>query len=241
MMRQLQERTDALEARAAEQEAFIHSVSHVLKTPLSSILAAAEIVQEELAEASDDSLDGLSLIVRNGERMRDIIEDLLQLARATAGLNDLVLEPVSLDDVLRAVQHELFAQLHARDAQLEIQRPLPVVNGHAGRLTEVFTNLIDNAIKYTPSERQPRVQVSGCAENGMVTCVISDNGVGIAAGDRERIFGLLERINGSGDTTPGSGVGLAVAARVVERHGGRISVEDSLQGGSSFRLTLPMP
>jgi signal transduction histidine kinase len=116
-----------------------------------------------------------------------------------------------------------------------------VVNGHAGRLTEVFTNLIDNAIKYTPLERQPRVQISGRAEDGMVTCVISDNGVGIAATDRERIFELLERVRGAGDTPPGSGVGLAVAARVVERTGGRIWVEDGLDGGSSFRLTIPMP
>ena len=118
--------------------------------------------------------------------MREIIDDLLGLARATAGLQDLELQPVRLDDVLRAAQAELLAKLQTRNVRLTVEEPLPVVSGHAGRLTEVFTNLIDNAIKYTPPERQPQMRVTACVRDEMVTCAVSDNGIGIPTEHREQ-------------------------------------------------------
>jgi signal transduction histidine kinase len=228
-----------LRARAEEQEAFIHTVSHALKTPLSSVLAVAELLNDQKAVGAEAPADAVAIILRSAERMREIIDDLLGLARATAGLQDLAMGPVPLDAALETAEHELLAKLQTRNVQLTAERPLPRVYGHAGRLAEVFTNLIDNAIKYTPPERRPQVQVSASVLDGIVSCAVTDNGIGIPGEQREQIFQLFRRLDGARHVeTSGSGVGLAVVARIIERHGGRIWVEDGPAGGSCFRFTL---
>jgi signal transduction histidine kinase len=230
----------ALQARATEQDTFIHAVAHGLKTPLSAIYAVAKLLESQPEAIADGPVDSVAMIVRNAERMRQHVDDLLALARATAGLNDLVFAPVSLDEVLQTAAQELHAELQARAVQLCLDAPLPAVHGHAGRLTEMFTNLLDNAIKYTPPDRQPQIRVGATIQDGMVVCSVTDNGIGIPAEERERIFELFRRGDREHSApASGSGVGLAIVARVVERHGGRVWVEDGAQGGSCFRVTLP--
>jgi signal transduction histidine kinase len=237
--RELEQRTRQLEARAAEQEGFVREVSHALKTPLASIVAMSEVLEQDAESLGGVWPDGLALIRRVSARMESILSDLLTLARASSGLDELELRPVALDAVLDTAVHELCAQLAGRAAKLEVAGPLPVVLAHEGRLAEVFTALIDNAIKYTPADRHPRVQIGARSAGGTVHCWVSDNGIGIPPDQRQCVFELFRRLDGARALqTNGSGVGLAVVARIIERFGGRIWVEDSPLGGACFRLSL---
>ena len=239
---ELQTRAKRLEAQAAEQDAFIHTVSHALKTPLTSIVAMAGLFEQQADTTLTGPPNGLAVIVRNGERMGRLIDDLLRFAQATVGVTELEFQPVCLEDVVQAATQELFAPMQSRDVRLMIESPLPLVYGHSGRLTEVVTNLLGNAIKYTPLDRQPRIRVWASVGEGMVTCSVCDNGIGIPPEQRERVFQLFQRLEGGPEVqAAGSGVGLAVVARVIEQHGGRVWVDDGLDGGSCVRFTLPAP
>ena len=230
----------ALEAKTREQDAFLHTVSHALKTPLTSILAMAEMLEEEVEGHSEATRHGLALIHRNAQRLHTILDDLLGLARATAGLENLEMAPVDLASVLETVQSELSSHLRSRAVSLRIQSPLPCVIGHEGRLAEAFTNLIDNAIKYTPLDRQPEIEIGARLEDGIVDCWVADNGIGIPPDQREEAFELFRRLDTAKHLeTSGSGVGLAVVRRIVERHGGSVWIEDTSQGGCQFHLTIP--
>lgn len=240
MIESIRAHVNALEAKAKEQAELIHTISHAIKTPLSSILAMAGLLEDVAEPQSEEVRHGLEVIHRNAARLRDIVDDLLGLARATAGLENLEMAPVELETVLETVQLELASHLQAREVRLSITRPLPCVLGHAGRLTEVLTNLIDNAIKYTPAERRPEIEVGARLEGGFVECWVTDNGIGIPPDQRAFVFDLFRRLDeAKALRTVGSGVGLAVVARIVERHGGRVWIDDGRCGGSSFHLTLP--
>ena len=240
MIEAIRAHVNALEAKAREQAELIHTISHAIKTPLSSILAMAGLLDEVVDSQSEQVQHGLEVIHRNAARLRDIVDDLLGLARGTAGLENLEMAPVELEAVLEAVQLELASHVQARDVRLSIAAPLPCVLGHAGRLTDVFSNLIDNAIKYTPPERRPEIEIGTRLEGGFVECWVSDNGIGIPPDQRASVFDLFRRLDeAKALRTAGSGVGLAVVARIVERHGGRVWIDNGRCGGSSFHLTLP--
>jgi signal transduction histidine kinase len=239
LTRALQERARALELRTEEQEAFIHTVSHALKTPLSSVIASAEIAAEEIQLTHRVPDREMSIIIRNGERMRVLLEDLVGLTRAGTGLDKAMMASLSLDEVVNSAEQEVAVELGARMALITRQSRLPFVIGHAGRLAELFTNLIDNALKYTPANRRPRIHIEANLTGEFVSCAVSDNGIGIAHDQWERIFGLFERLPEARELKEGSGIGLAVVKRVVELHGGQIWVESSNNRGSCFRFTLP--
>jgi signal transduction histidine kinase len=237
--RELKERARALELRTEEQEAFIHTVSHALKTPLSSVIASAEIAAEEIRLANRMPDREMSVIIRNGERMKVLLEDLVGLTRATAGLDKALMEPLSLEEIVNSAEQELAVELRSRQALITRRPHLPFVTGHAGRLTELFTNLMDNALKYTPVNRQPQIQIEAVLAGDFVSCAVSDNGIGIAQDHRDRIFRLFERLPEARELKEGTGIGLAVVKRVVELHGGQIWVESNNNRGSCFRFTLP--
>jgi signal transduction histidine kinase len=240
MIEAIRAHVSALEEKTREQDAFLHTVAHALKTPLTSILAMAEVLQEDTQKQDENTRHGLTLIHRNARRLRTILDDLLGLARATAGLENLEMAPVELDSVLETVQSELSSHLRSRTVALHIGAPLPCVIGHEGRLAEAFTNLIDNAIKYTPADRQPEIEIGARLEDGIVECWVADNGIGIPEEQREEAFELFRRLDTAKHLeATGSGVGLAVVRRIVERHGGRIWIEDNPTGGCQFHLTIP--
>ena len=236
---ELADRTRALEAKTAEQDAFIYTVSHDLKAPLVSIQGMAELLEQDASpRLLDDDRFYISRIVENARRLAALLEDLLTLSRV--GRADTEPLTVELGSVVESAREHLLVQVARRDAKICVAAPLPPARGNPVRLEEVFTNLIDNAIKYTPQDRRPEIEIGARAAGDLVECWIDDNGVGIEPEQRERVFGLFQRLaDGKRLHAAGTGVGLAIVARIVQVHGGRVWIEPSAAGGSSFHFTLP--
>jgi signal transduction histidine kinase len=238
---ELQTTVAALREKADEQDAFLYTVSHDLKAPLVSIQGMALLLGEDERELSADQQHGLRRIRSNVEQMRMLLDDLLTLSRIGRTDNDT--EPVPLTSIVEEALQHVDASLRGRDALVVCDQPLPSVCGNKSRLVELFQNLLDNAIKYTPRDRRPELRIGAESHEQGVECWVQDNGVGIPPDQRGRVFGLFQRLSEGKRLHPdGTGAGLAIVARIVQTHGGRIWIEDAPGGGgggSVFRFTLP--
>jgi light-regulated signal transduction histidine kinase (bacteriophytochrome) len=166
--------------------------------------------------------------------MGTLIDDLLAYSRV--GRDDRPLAPVPLDDAWDAAVEQLSATIESSDAKVE-RGALPVVDGDRGQLVQVFANLIGNAVKYR-GEATPEVRAEARRANGVWEIAVQDNGIGIDPGDHQRIFEMFRRLH-TEDEFEGTGVGLALAKRIVERSGGDIRVESARGSGSRFVVMLP--
>lgn len=224
-----------LEVANADLERFATIAAHDLRAPLTTIRGYAELLADQ-ADISGDarSLDIARRVERLVERGTDLITDLLAYSRS--GLDSGSLETVELTPLARQVAVEV-VEAADRSARVVVAE-LGCVSGDVSQLRQVFQNLLANAVKYCPPERQPEVVVDALtARDGRVTIRISDNGYGIPVNERHRLFEIFER--GSRTTgIGGSGVGLAICERIVGRHGGSIWVEDAPEHGARFCFTL---
>jgi light-regulated signal transduction histidine kinase (bacteriophytochrome) len=166
--------------------------------------------------------------------MRRLIDDLLTYSRA--GRGDRALEPVASAEVAKRVCDDLKGRDGARPAEI-VLRGLPDVKGDEQQLGQLFQNLIGNACKFVPDGRTPRVTVSAEREGAHWRFTVADNGIGLDAAHADRIFRMFQRLH-SRDEYPGTGIGLAIAKKVVERHGGTIWAEPNPDGGARFCFTL---
>ena len=166
--------------------------------------------------------------------MRELIDDLLRFSRVPKA--DLDLKPTSLERVVETAVEDLWARIEETGSAVDWEA-LPTIPADPVLLEDLFQNLVSNAIKYR-SSRPPRIFIS--AEEGEEEWLVSveDNGIGISEEDRREIFRPFKRLHGRGDRA-GTGMGLAIAQRIVERHGGEIWVESALGKGSVFRFTIP--
>jgi signal transduction histidine kinase len=225
--------TDVTEQRRMEAElrAFADVVAHDLREPVTG-LAHLVTLLERRADAPPDGAV-LDLMRASTERARELIDGVLAYARA----GELRLAPVDLGTLMDEVAQDLRARFdHAgEDATLDVGE-LPEVRGDAQQLRRLLQNLVANAVKFRRADRPLRVRVSAYAGTDGWVIGVEDNGVGVAAHESARIFGMFTRASGEHE---GSGIGLAVCRRVVEAHGGRIWVEPANGGGSVFRFTLP--
>ena len=231
---ELAETTARLERSNEELQRFATVASHDLREPLRVVSGFADL----LARRHGDQLgtDGnrfVEAITTGVARMDEMISDLLAYARA--GQIDQPFEPVDASEVVADVLSGLQRAIDDAGATVEVE-PLPMVNGNAASLRQLFQNLIANAIKFV-DDRPPhvRVWVAEVPEGWRFT--VRDNGIGIAPDQAERIFGMFTRLHG-GERYPGTGVGLAVCQRIVDVHGGRIWVEPAPGGGSQFMFTI---
>ena len=222
--------TDVTRERRMEAElrSYADMVAHDLREPITGIAHLVTLL-ERGAEAPP-SPEVLALLRASTERARELIDGVLVYARA----GELSRERVALARLMDEVAADLRPSLEAAGAAVDVGE-LPEVEGDARQLRRLLQNLVGNAVKFR-GDAPPRVEVSARpgAEDWVVT--VRDNGVGVAADDVERIFGMFARAGGDAE---GSGIGLAVCRRVVEAHGGRIWVEQAEGGGSAFRFTLP--
>ncbi len=228
---ELEHRNDALERSNEELERFAYAAAHDLKAPLARIEMAL-MATRTAGEATEVLLD---IAQRAASRMRQLIEDLLDYAgvQARAGRA----EPVELDAVLTEVLDDLAALIS--DAGVRVDRgPLPVVVGHRSLLRQLLQNLLTNAVKFRRDLGEPIVRVDGAEDADGVILRVSDNGIGIPAGQRDEVFAMFTRLHGD-DRAPGSGIGLATCAKVVSHHGGRIWVDDGIEGGVAVHVRLP--
>ncbi|EKO40353.1 MAG: PAS domain S-box [Solidesulfovibrio magneticus str. Maddingley MBC34] len=233
---------------------FISTVSHELRTPLTSVLGFAKIIRRKFLELVVPALppgdariargtgqirENLDIIVAEGERLTELVDDVLDIAKMESGRCEWDMEPISLAAV---ADHAVKAAtpLAARKGlalTADIASDLPAVMADRDRLVQVLLNLIGNAVKFTTSGW---VRLSAAAVDGEVRVAVADSGAGIAAKDLETIF---EKFKQAGDTLTekpkGTGLGLPICRQIVERHGGRIWAESVPGKGSVFRFTLP--
>jgi chemotaxis family two-component system sensor kinase Cph1 len=231
----LAEKTAALESSNEDLRGFAHAASHDLREPLRTIASYVELLRLEYEPRLDDTARQYLTAVTDGvERMRGLLEAILAYAQATRT----TLHPVVFDST-RALDKAV-ADLEARMIEsgcLLTRDPLPVVRGDEALLTELFQNLLSNATKFR-ADRPLRVHVSARSSDTEHEFLVADNGIGIEPGHRERIFVAFERLHPR-TRFPGTGLGLSVCKRIVERHGGHIWVESEPGVGSTFHFTVP--
>lgn len=224
-----------LSVRNVEMEAFIYTISHDLKSPLITIGGFSTLLEKDIARGDRESTaDSLGEIKKAVELMQTHIEDLLLLSRTgrvTAEQTD-----VPLAALLEEVIGQFGRRIAGENAQLVIAPDLPTIRVDRKGFVRVYTNLIDNALKYRCPDIAPRIEIGWRREGDELRLFVRDNGQGIKKEYLQRIFGLFQRADSS---TEGTGVGLAISKRVIEVHGGRMWVESEPGKGSTFWIGLP--
>jgi len=229
---------DRLARSNRDLQAFAYSVSHDLKEPLRSVIAFQGLLRERLAELGvrdADLDDSLGRACGGAERLGRIVDDMLSYGRVDSQGRDF--ETVDLNEVVETVRLDLAASIQAAGATIRADH-LPRVLADRRQMELLFQNLLSNAIKFHPADRAPVIQLRTSAEHGLARVDVIDNGIGIDRQYFERIFELFQRLHGRADYE-GTGIGLALCKRIVERHGGRIGVESSPGLGSTFWIALP--
>jgi PAS domain S-box-containing protein len=232
----LEQSNTALTRSNAELEQFAYIASHDLSEPLRSIYGFADLLRLRYHGSLDTDADAfLDFITAGTTRMQHLIDDLLAYSRLTTRAHPLT--PVDLQQVMDIALADLDARIGDTGAKVRIDTTLPVVTGDATQLTQVFTNLIRNAITYITPGTTPDVHVSADRDGPFWRFTVADNGIGIPPEHRERVFGMFKRLH-SRDSYPGTGVGLAIVQKVVHRHEGTTTIADNPAGGTRITFTI---
>ena len=237
------ERTAQLRASVGELEAFAYSLAHDLRAPVRAIRGFTEIVLEMPPDqVSPPAVELLNRVVTASVRMDSLIQDVLALS--TVIRRPVTHSPVNVDALVCSLVQER-PEFSAPRAEITIESPLLRVVGHEALLSQCITNLLSNAVKFVEPGTVPRVRVRTeelpgrlTPADSLVRIWIEDQGIGIAAGARERIFEIFQRLHGASQYE-GSGIGLAIVRKAVERMGGRVGVDSDAKKGSRFWLELP--
>jgi len=228
-------RTSELEAVNKELEAFSYSVSHDLRAPLRAIDGFSGLLLEEHAARLDsEARQHLARVRASAQRMGDLIDDLLKLARVTR--QDLDHQTVPLSRFAKEIAQELKAKEPNRSGDIVIAADL-IASGDARLLRIALANLLANAWKYTGTIAHAKVEFGICSRDGQPTYFVKDNGVGFDMKYAEKLFGTFERLHTAAEF-PGTGIGLATVARIIRRHGGQIWAEAAVDAGATFYFTL---
>jgi signal transduction histidine kinase len=239
--RQLEEKSHQLELESKHKSQFLANMSHELRTPLNAIIGYTELISDGIyGPPSEQMRSVLERIDINGRHLLGLINDVLDLSKIEAGQLTLSLTDYSLKDVVNSVFTgvEALAAGKGLAFRTEVQPDLPRGRGDERRIAQVLLNLTGNAIKFTDAGE---VTIKASAHNGTFTVAVRDTGPGIDQADQARIFGEFQQVDGSSTRQKGgSGLGLSIAKRIVEMHGGRIWVESARGAGSTFSFTLPI-
>jgi len=226
-----------LEAKNAELERFTYTVSHDLKSPLITISGFLGLLDADAKSGNMEKFKGdLQRINEATEKMQRLLNELLELSRIGRIMNPPSNTPFAkiVEDALALTR----GRLMAGNIKVDVEKDLPIISGDRPRLVEVLQNLIDNAAKFMGDQPEPCIEISTRKEEGQQVFFVKDNGIGINPSYHERIFGLFDKLD---PRSEGTGVGLALAKRIVEVHGGHIWVESQGKDkGSMFCFTLPV-
>jgi PAS domain S-box-containing protein len=218
-----------------ELEQFAYVASHDLREPLRMVTSFSQLLAQRYTGKLDSDADEfIEFIVDGADRMANLIEDLLEFSRVAHGRP---FERVDIATVIAKVENNLGVPISDRGAKISYDA-LPSVICDRTQMIQLFQNLVANAVKFCPPERTPIIGIGAAREEDAWTFSVRDNGIGIDPEFSEKIFVIFQRLH-SRDKYPGTGIGLAICRRIVERHGGRIWVESSGGEGSTFYFTIP--
>ena len=237
--RRVDERTSELQAANKELEGFSYSVSHDLRSPLRAVDGYSRMVAEKCAEHLDD--DGrrmLGVIRSETARMGRLIDDLLTFSR----LGRQKLDSAIID--MRTMAQSVFDELAAAEPERKVRftlHPIPAARGTAAMIRQVWVNLLSNAVKFTKEREAGEIEVGAREDSaGGTIYYVKDNGAGFDMRYADKLFGVFQRLHSAGEF-PGTGVGLALVQRIVQRHGGRVWAEAEVNRGATFSFTLSQP
>jgi len=229
----VQERTAKLLDTVGELEAFSYSIAHDMRAPLRSLQGFAGILLSDHGDKLDPECQRyLGLIAKSANRMDWLIQDVLDYSRLIRG--DYPLAVVDVEQLLREIV-ATYPQLGSAGVEIELRGPFPRVLGNEAMLTQTFANLMGNAVKFVSPGVKPQVEVWAESQADRVRICIRDNGIGIAADQHEKIFGIFQRVNKNYE---GTGIGLAIVKKAVERLGGKVGLESEPGRGSTFWTEL---
>jgi PAS domain S-box-containing protein len=235
--RRVRERTLGLEEAIHELEAFSYSVAHDLRAPLRAMKGFADVViQEAAGRLTPEERDYLGRIAEASGKMDTLVGSLLAYSRLSR--DTLVVEPLDLAALIGETLLRMNSELDKRNPEIIVEAGIPDVLGHPASLRQAITNLVSNAVKFVPSGVVPRVRIAAQTREGWVRLWVEDNGIGIAPEHQARIFQVFEKLH-LPEVYPGTGIGLAIVKRSLEKMGGRVGVDSKPGEGSRFWLELP--
>jgi two-component system sensor kinase len=229
---------DKVAERTAELESFSYSVSHDLRTPLRAIHGFARILLEDHNTKLDPEAQRLlGVIHQNTRRMGQLIDDLLAFSRFSR--HSISRAPVDMTELTHAVVEDVRRAEAERNGHFEIKiDTLQRAHGDRALLQQVISNLVQNAVKFTRGRTEPRIEVGSTPGRDETVYYVRDNGAGFDPRYRDKLFGVFQRLHSTEDFE-GTGVGLAIVKRIVQRHGGRVWAEGKVGAGATFYFTLP--
>jgi two-component system sensor histidine kinase/response regulator len=229
-------RTEELAAAYADLESFSYSVSHDLRAPLLFVKDFALRLRDEYGDKLGEEGRHIVQVIHDGSQSMDsMIVGLLAFSRSTR--QPLRMAPLEMEAMVRGTVAEALAAYEGPEPRIEVSE-LPAAMGDSTVIRHVWSNLIGNALKFSARRPDPLVRLSGSVEDGQCVYTVEDNGAGFDARYADKLFGVFKRLH-SVDDYPGTGVGLAIAHRIVTRHGGRIWAESTPGQGARFHFTLP--
>ena len=230
------QRTDQLKTANEELESFTYSVSHDLRAPLRAIDGFSRmLLAEHSSQLDSEGSRMLGIIRTESQRMGQLIDDLLTFSRL--GKQTINSQPVDMESLAREVVSEVLSRQSNRDIQCDIQG-LPAVQGQSNMLRQVWLNLIDNAVKFTQKAKPSLISIGGRKEATQCVYFIKDNGVGFDMRFANKLFGVFQRLHSDSEFS-GTGVGLALVKRIVQRHGGKVWATGEPGQGATFYFALP--
>jgi signal transduction histidine kinase len=241
LFREIEDKGRQIEAANRHKSEFLANMSHELRTPLNAIIGFSEVLLDpSLKVTEEDQTQFLTDVLSSGKHLLGLINEILDLAKIEAGRMELQIEPALMSDILEAVQNTMRPLAVKKDVNLhaesgELPEPFPM---DGARIKQVLLNLVGNAVKFTPEGG--RVWVRADSEDGVVRIEVGDTGPGIAAEDHERIFLEFQQAGSEAGKPQGTGLGLALAKKFVEMHGGKIWLESEVGKGSRFFFTIPI-
>ncbi|MGZ3851359.1 MAG: PAS domain S-box protein [Flavisolibacter sp.] len=218
-----------------ELEQFTSIVSHDLQEPIRSIKSFLQLINIKLNEEQYENLEAyIEKAMNAADRMKQLIQNLLHYSQLSKG--DLVEETMKVEDIINEAVQNVRSSIEKNNAQISIETDVQTIHGDRVQLVQLIQNLLSNALKFT-DKHSPRIKVNAHHENGHVKFSISDNGIGIAENDLNKVFEIFRRLH-TQKVYPGTGIGLAICKKIVDRHRGRIWPESKPGKGTTFYFTL---